>query len=101
MLIGLYLPDHMVVLVVPVLWPLGLWLGLCISQQMFTCHLVLANRHHMVLWANSGVLLVTVLVGYVCAQNTPVAWVYGMVAGQVLALAWLLHMCRQDRAMVA
>jgi O-antigen/teichoic acid export membrane protein len=100
-LLGWYLPAHMVMLVAPVLWPLGLWLGLCISQHVLTSHLVLAERKHMVLWANACVLLATVVVGYACALTTPVAWVYGMVAGQVLALAWLLHMCRQDRAMVA
>jgi O-antigen/teichoic acid export membrane protein len=100
-LLGWYLPTHMVALVAPVLWPLGLWLGLCISQHVLTSHLVLAERKHMVLWANGCVLLATVVVGYACALTTPVAWVYGMVAGQVLALAWLLHMCSQERAMVA
>ena len=99
-LLGWYLPAHMVALVAPVLWPLGLWLGLCISQHVLTSYLVLAERKHMVLWANACVLLATVVVGYACAQNTPVAWVYGMVAGQVLALVWLLRMCRQDKAMV-
>ena len=98
-LLGWYLPTHMVALVAPVLWPLGLWLGLCVSQHVLTSHLVLAERKHMVLWANGCVLLATVVVGYACALTTPVAWVYGMVAGQVLALVWLLHMCRQDRAM--
>jgi O-antigen/teichoic acid export membrane protein len=98
-LFGWYLPAHMVALVAPVLWPLGLWLGLCISQHVLTSHLVLAKRKHMVLWANACVLLATVVVGYACALSTPVAWVYGMVAGQVLALVWLLRMCRQDKAM--
>lgn len=98
-LLGWYLPAYMVSLVAPVLWQLGLWLGLCISQHVLTSHLVLAERKHMVLWANGGVLLVTVVVGYACALTTPVAWVYGMVAGQVLALSWLLHMRRQDKAM--
>lgn len=97
LLLGWYLPAHMVALVAPVLWPLGLWLGLCVSQHVLTSHLVLAERKHMVLWANGCVLLATVVVGYACALTTPVAWVYGMVAGQVLALVWLLRMCRQDR----
>jgi O-antigen/teichoic acid export membrane protein len=97
-LLGWYLPAHMVMLVAPVLWPLGLWLGLCISQHVLTSHLVLAERKHMVLWVNGYVLLATVVVGYACALTTPVAWVYGMVAGQVLALAWLLSMRRQDKA---
>ena len=100
-LLGWYLPKHMVALVVPVLWPMGLWLGLCISQHVLTSHLVLAERKHMVLWINACVLLATVVVGYACALSTPVAWVYGMVAGQVLALVWLLRMYRQDKAIVA
>jgi hypothetical protein len=77
--------------------PLGLWLGLCISQHVLTSYLVLAERTHMVLWVNMCVLIVTVLVGYVCALRTPVTWVYGMVAGQMLALVWLQYLCRQDR----
>jgi O-antigen/teichoic acid export membrane protein len=100
-LLGWYLPEHMVALVVPVLWPMGLWLGLCFSHHVLTSHLVLAERKHMVLWVNACVLLATVVVGYASAQSTPVAWVYGMVAGQVLALVWLLRMYRQDKAMVA
>ena len=98
-LLGWYLPVHMVALVAPVLWPLGLWLGLCISQHVLTSHLVLAERKRMVLWANACVLLATVVVGYACALSTPVAWVYGMVAGQVLALVWLLQLYLQDRRM--
>jgi hypothetical protein len=98
-LLGWYLPAHMVAHVAPVLWLLGLWLGLCISQHVLINHLVLAERKHLVLWANGCVLLATVVVGYVCALTTPVAWVYGMVAGQVLAVSWLLHMRRQDKAM--
>jgi O-antigen/teichoic acid export membrane protein len=98
-LLGWYLPAQMVMLVAPVLWLLGLWLGLCVSQHVLTSHLVLAERKHMVLWANGCILLATVVVGYACALTTPVAWVYGMVAGQVLALVWLLRMRCQDRAM--
>lgn len=96
-LLGWYLPAHMVMLVAPVLCPLGLWLGLCVSQHVLTSHLVLAERKHMVLWANGCVLLATVVVGYACALTTPVAWVYGMVTGQVLALLWLLQLNLQDR----
>jgi O-antigen/teichoic acid export membrane protein len=97
-LIGLYLPAHMALLVSPVLPPFALWLGLCISQHVLTSCLVLAERHHMVLWANGCVLVVTLLVGYAFALNTPVAWVYGMLAGQLLALVWLLMLYRKDRA---
>jgi O-antigen/teichoic acid export membrane protein len=99
-LLGWYLPAHMLALVAPVLWPLGLWLGSCISQHVLTSHLVLSERKHMVLWANACVLLATVVVGYACALKTSVTWVYGMLTGQVLALVWLLRMCRQDKAMV-
>jgi O-antigen/teichoic acid export membrane protein len=97
-LLGWYLPTHMVMVVAPVLWQLGLWLGLCISQHVLTSHLVLVERKHMVLWANGWVLLATVAVGYACALSTPIAWVYGMVTGQVLALTLLLRMLHQDKA---
>lgn len=97
-LIGLYLPAHMAMLVVPVLSPFALWLGLCISQHVLTSRLVLAEQHQMVLWANGWVLVVTLLVGYAFASNTPVAWVYGMLAGQLLALVWLLLLYRKDKA---
>lgn len=100
MVMAWYLPSQMIVLVVPALSPLGLWLGLCISQHVLTSHLVLAERKHMVLWVNSCVLLATLVVGYACALRTPVAWVYGMVTGQMLALACLLHMCRKDQMLV-
>ena len=98
-LIGLYLPAHMVWLVSPVLPPFALWLGLCISQHVLTSCLVLAEQHHMVLWANGCVLVITLLVGYAFALNTPVAWVYGMLAGQLLALLLLLRLYRKDRAL--
>ena len=97
-LIGLYLPAHMAMLVVPVLSPFALWFGLCVSQHMLTSCLVLAEQHQIVLWANGWVLVVTLLVGYAFASDTPVAWVYGMLAGQLLALAWLMVLYRKDRA---
>lgn len=97
-LIGLYLPAHMALLVAPVLSPFALWLGLCMSQHVLTTCLVLAEQHQMVLWANGWVLAVTLLVGCAFASNTPVDWVYGMLAGQLLALVWLLRLYRKDRA---
>jgi O-antigen/teichoic acid export membrane protein len=97
-LIGLYLPAHMAMLVVPVLSPFALWLGLCISQHVLISCLVLSEQHQMVLWANGWVLVLTLLVGYAFALNTPVAWVYGMLAGQLLALVWLMLLYRKDRA---
>jgi O-antigen/teichoic acid export membrane protein len=98
-LMGLYLPTQMVWLVSPVLWPLALWLGLCISQHVLTSYLVLAERHVMVLWVNGCVLTVTLLVGYAAALHSPVAWVYGMLAGQVVALVLLLTLYRKERAL--
>ena len=97
-LMAVYLPAHLVQKVVPVLLPFALWLGMCISQHVLTSYLVLAERNSRVLWVNACVLAVTVLVGYAFALNHPVAWVYGMVAGQVLALVLLLQLYRKDRA---
>jgi len=99
MLMGLYLPTHMVSLVSPVLLPFALWLGLCISQHVLTSYLVLAERHAMVLWVNGCVLAVTLLVGYALALNNPVAWVYGMLAGQMVALVLLLTLYRKERVL--
>jgi O-antigen/teichoic acid export membrane protein len=100
MLMGLYLPTQMVQLVNPVLLPFALWLGLCISQHVLTSYLVLAERHTMVLWVNGCVLAVTLLVGYALALHHPVAWVYGMLAGQVVALVLLLALYRKERALL-
>ena len=97
-LMAVYLPEHLAQKVVPVLLPFALWLGMCISQHVLTSYLVLAELNSRVLWVNACVLAVTVLMGYAFALNNPVAWVYGMVAGQVLALALLLQLYRKDRA---
>jgi O-antigen/teichoic acid export membrane protein len=96
-LMAVYLPAHLAQKVVSVLLPFALWLGMCISQHMLTSYLVLAERNSQVLWVNACVLTVTVLVGYAFAHNNPVAWVYGMVAGQVLALVLLLQLYLKDR----
>jgi O-antigen/teichoic acid export membrane protein len=96
-LLAVYLPEPLAQEVVSVLLPFALWLGLCISQHVLTSYLVLAERNRMVLWANAAVLAVTVLVGYALACHNPVAWVYGMVAGQVLALVWLVQLYCKDR----
>lgn len=96
-LMAVYLPTHMAQKVVPVLLPFALWLGMCISQHVLTSYLVLAERNRQVLWVNACVLAVTVLVGYAFALNNPVAWVYGMVAGQALAWVLLLQLHRKDR----
>ena len=96
-LIWWYLPEHMAGLVTSTLWPFGLWLGLYASQHLLTSHLVLAERKHMVLWTNAAVLLVTGIVGLSCALGGAVSWVYGMVAGQVFALVWLLRLFQQEK----
>ena len=67
------------------------------ASVVLTIGVVLAERNRLVLWANAAVLAVTVLVGYTLARHNPVAWVYGMVAGQVLALVWLLQLYGKDR----
>lgn len=97
-LMAVYLPAHFAQKVVPVLSPFALWLGMCISQHVLTSYLVLAERNSRVLWVNACVLVVTVLAGYAFALHNPVNWVYGMVAGQVLALALLLQLYLKDRA---
>ena len=98
-LMAVYLPERLAQKVVPVLLPFALWLGMCISQHVLTSYLVLAERNSRVLWINACVLAITVLVGYAFALNNPVDWVYGMVAGQVLALVLLLQLYRKDRSM--
>ena len=100
-LMVVYLPAHLALKVEPVLLPFALWLGMCISHHVLTSYLVLAERNSRVLWVNACVLAVTVLVGYAFALNNPVNWVYGMVAGQVLALVLLLQLYRKDKAMCA
>jgi O-antigen/teichoic acid export membrane protein len=96
-LLAVYLPEPLAQEVVPVLLPFALWLGLCISQHVLTSYLVLAEHNRLVVWVNAAVLVVTVLVGDTLARHNPVAWVYGMVAGQVLALVWLLQLYCKDR----
>ena len=98
LLIVVYLPERLAQKVLPVLLPFALWLGMCISQHVLTSYLVLAERNRRVLWVNTCVLVVTILVGYAFALNNPVTWVYGMVTGQVLALLLLLQLYRNDRA---
>ena len=100
-LMALYLPQSMASIVVPALQPFAVWLGLCLSQHVLISYLVLAERQRLVLWANAWVLAVTVAVGFAFAQSSPIDWVYGMVAGQAAALAWLYRLYVQDQVLRA
>ena len=97
-LLSVYLPAHLALLVLPALVPFSLWLGLCIGQHVLTGYLVFAERNGLVLRMNAGVLLITMFVGYSCARVSPVAWVYGMLIGQVFAMLYLLRLRYQDKA---
>lgn len=93
--LGFYLGQDLAELVAPILFPFSLWLMLCISQHMVTGHLVFADRRNAVLWVNLLILLVTGSVGIFAAQMTPIDWVYGMVAGQLVAFGLLVMLCRK------
>lgn len=88
----LYLGPALAQLVQPVLIPLAVWLMLCISQHLLTAHLVLTDRRSMVLWVQGGVLFTTLLVGVGAMSINPLFWVYGMICGQLLAIAILLRL---------
>jgi O-antigen/teichoic acid export membrane protein len=96
-LLSVYLPSHLAMRVLPALVPFALWLGLCIGQHVLTGYLVFSERNGLVLWVNAGVLLVTIVVGYSFARVSPVAWVFGMLIGQVLAMLYLLQLRQQDK----
>lgn len=95
-LLRLYLGQGLEQLVSPIVFPLGLWLVLCVSQHMLTGHLVYADRRSSVLSINLLILVVTVIVGTLAAQITPVYWIYGMVAGQIVALGILVKLGQQS-----
>lgn len=94
-LIGLYLGEDLAELVSPILLPLSFWLMLCVSQHVVTGHLVFADRRKAVLWVNLLILVVTVGVGSMAAQIAPIDWVYGMIAGQLVALALLVTLLQK------
>ena len=95
----LYLPEALASIVVSALPAFALWLGLCLSQHVLTTYLVLAQRSRLVLLANAWVLAVTVAAGLSFAQTSPIDWVYGMVTGQAMALAWLYRLYAQDKVL--
>lgn len=96
-LLGLYISEPLAVKVTPVMWVFAVWLGLYLSQHVLTGYFVFAQRNGMVLIVNALVLLVTVGVGYPLAQKSPVLWAYGMLAGQAVAVVWLLRQYDQDK----
>ncbi len=98
-LMALYLPEPLASIVVSALPALAIWLGLCLSQHVLTSYLVLAERHRLVLLANACVLAVTVAVGSAFAQSNPINWVYGMVAGQVVAFVCLYRLYAHDQVL--
>ena len=95
-LLGIYLSEPLAEKVLPVLLPFGVWLMLCLSQHVLAGYFVFAAHPARVLSMNGLVLAVTVVSGYGFALLSPVAWVFGMVAGQLVAVVWLVRCYRAD-----
>lgn len=95
-LLTIYVSEPLAVKVTPVMLTFTLWFGLYLSQHVLTGYFVFAQRNGMALWANALILFVTAVVGYSMARHEPVLWVYGMLAGQVVATIWLIRLYRQD-----
>lgn len=95
-LLQFYLGVDLAAMVSTILLPLTIWLVLCVSQHMVTGHLVFLERRNAVLWVNLMIFLVTIAVGLIAAQISPVYWVYGMLFGQVMALGLLVALCRNN-----
>ena len=64
---------------------------------MLTGYFIFAQRNGLALGVNALILLVTVCVGYPMAQHDPVLWVYGMLAGQIVAVIWLVRLYHRDK----
>ena len=95
-LLGIYLSEPLAEKVLPVLLPFGVWLMLCVSQHVLAGYFVFAARPTRVLSMNGLVLAVTVVSGYGFALLSPIAWVFGMIAGQLVAVVWLVRCYRAD-----
>jgi O-antigen/teichoic acid export membrane protein len=95
-LLGIYLSAPLAEKVLPVLLPFGIWLMLCLSQHVLAGYFVFAARPARVLSMNGLVLAVTVVSGYGFALLSPIAWVFGMIAGQLVAVVWLVRCYRAD-----
>ena len=100
-LLGIYLSEPLAEKVLPVLLPFGVWLMLCLAQHVLAGYFVFAARQARVLLVNGLVLAVTALLGYGFALLSPVDWVYGMIAGQLVAVVWLLNCYRADMRALA
>ena len=96
-LLTMYVSEPLAVKVTPVILIFTLWLSLYLSQHVLTGYFVFAQRNSMVFVVNATILFVTVVIGYLMARYEPVCWVYGMLAGQVVAVAWLIRLYHQDR----
>jgi len=96
-LLVLYVSSPLAERVVPVLLPFGFWLSLCLAQHVVTGYLVLAGRQSQVLWLNGAVLGLTLVFGAALASQNPIDWVYGMIAGQLLAIGWLVRCYVTDK----
>ncbi len=96
-LLVIYVSAPLAAKVASVMLPFVVWIGLYLSQHVLTGYFVFAQRNGMVLLVNALILLVTVGVGYPMARHDPVLWVYGMLAGQAIAVMWLIRLYHQDK----
>ncbi len=95
-LLKLYVSDRLALSVAPVIMPFAAWIGLYLFQHVLSGYFVLLQRNGLVLAVNALVLIVTFLVGYHMASQDVVLWVYGMLAGQVVAVVWLFSLYYRD-----
>jgi O-antigen/teichoic acid export membrane protein len=96
-LLRLYISAPLAAKVMPVMWAFAAWLGLYLTQHVLSGYFVFAQRNGLVLAVNAAVLLVTACVGYPLATLDPVLWVFGMLAGQALAVVWLWCLYHRDK----
>jgi len=96
-LLTMYVSQPLAVKVTPVMLIFTLWLSLYLSQHVLTGYFVFAQRNGMVFIVNLVILIITVAIGYPMARYEPVFWVYGMLAGQVVAVMWLIRLYHDDR----
>lgn len=96
-ILNTYVSEPLAIKVSPVILVFTLWLGLYLSQHVLTGYFIFAQRNSMVFIVNLLILFVTVGVGYPMARYEPVFWVYGMLAGQVVAVTWLILLYHRDR----
>lgn len=95
-LLKLYVSDRLALSVAPVMMPFAAWIGLYLFQHVLSGYFVLLQRNGLVLAVNALVLFVTFFVGYLMASQDVVLWVYGMLAGQVVAVVWVFSLYYRD-----